>query len=47
VERGIWLKPFGRTVYTAPPLVMRADDLGRIIEAIHDVLVNARAPRAG
>jgi adenosylmethionine-8-amino-7-oxononanoate aminotransferase len=34
VERGIWLKPFGRTVYTTPALVMPPEDLQRIIEAM-------------
>jgi adenosylmethionine-8-amino-7-oxononanoate aminotransferase len=47
VERGIWLKPFGRTVYTTPPLVIGQEDLARVIAAIQDVLTNARAPRAG
>jgi adenosylmethionine-8-amino-7-oxononanoate aminotransferase len=43
VERGIWLKPFGRTVYTTPPLVIGQEDLGRIIAAIQDVLLVCRA----
>jgi adenosylmethionine---8-amino-7-oxononanoate aminotransferase len=38
VARGIWLKPFGRTVYTTPPLVIGPEDLGRIIDTIGAVL---------
>jgi adenosylmethionine-8-amino-7-oxononanoate aminotransferase len=38
VARGVWLKPFGRTVYTTPPLVIGAADLGRIIAAMGEVL---------
>ena len=38
VAQGVWLRPFGRTVYTTPPLVMDPEDLGRIIAAIRSVV---------
>ncbi|MGA2450169.1 MAG: adenosylmethionine--8-amino-7-oxononanoate transaminase [Polyangiaceae bacterium] len=31
VDRGVWLRPFGRVVYTAPPYVITSDELGRVI----------------
>jgi len=34
VERGIWLRPFGRTVYTTPPVTIAPDDLSRVTHAI-------------
>jgi adenosylmethionine-8-amino-7-oxononanoate aminotransferase len=30
VARGVWLRPFGRLLYTMPPLVIEADDLSRL-----------------
>jgi adenosylmethionine-8-amino-7-oxononanoate aminotransferase len=38
VERGVWLRPFGRWVYTMPPFVIEPDDLSRITRAMHEVI---------
>ena len=38
VERGVWIRPFGRLVYTMPPYVIDDDDLDRITGAIRSVL---------
>jgi len=38
VERGVWIRPFGRLVYTMPPFVIDDDDLDRITGAIRSVL---------
>jgi adenosylmethionine---8-amino-7-oxononanoate aminotransferase len=38
VERGVWLRPFGKLIYTMPPFVMEEDDLGKITRAITEVL---------
>jgi len=34
VERGVWLRPFGRLVYLMPPYVIGADDLDRLLTAM-------------
>lgn len=38
VEQGVWIRPFGRLVYTMPPYVCRPDDVRAITRAIHTVL---------
>ena len=38
VDRGAWLRPFGRLVYTMPPYIADDDDLRTITSAIVDVL---------
>ena len=38
VERGVWIRPFGRLVYSMPPFVIESDDLSRITSAIYEVL---------
>jgi adenosylmethionine-8-amino-7-oxononanoate aminotransferase len=36
VDRGVWLRPFGRVVYTAPPYVITRDELAQVISTIRD-----------
>ena len=43
VRHGVWVRPFGDVVYLMPPLVIDAEDLERLIAAIHDVLREAAA----
>ena len=43
VRHGVWVRPFGDVVYLMPPLVIAAQDLERLIGAIHDVLTEAAA----
>jgi adenosylmethionine-8-amino-7-oxononanoate aminotransferase len=38
VERGIWIRPFGKLVYTMPPYVIDAVDLRRITDGIRTVV---------
>jgi adenosylmethionine-8-amino-7-oxononanoate aminotransferase len=45
VQRGVWVRPFGDVVYLMPPLVIGAEDLERLIAAVHDVLTEAAAAR--
>jgi adenosylmethionine---8-amino-7-oxononanoate aminotransferase len=45
VRHGVWVRPFGDVVYLLPPLVIGADDLDRLIAAIHAVLREAASAR--
>jgi adenosylmethionine-8-amino-7-oxononanoate aminotransferase len=38
VERGVWLRPFGRLVYLMPPYIIEAADLQYLTEAVVDVV---------
>ena len=42
VEEGVWIRPFGRLVYTMPPYVTKSDDLGQITGAIQRVVASIR-----
>ncbi|HSG04380.1 MAG TPA: adenosylmethionine--8-amino-7-oxononanoate transaminase [Marinobacterium sp.] len=38
VERGIWVRPFGRNVYLMPPYISSAEDISALTTGIVDVL---------
>jgi adenosylmethionine-8-amino-7-oxononanoate aminotransferase len=38
VEEGVWLRPFGRLVYTMPPYTIAREELAHLTAAIHRVL---------
>ena len=38
VDRGVWVRPFGRLVYVMPPFVISEEDLNTLIQAIVDVV---------
>lgn len=38
VERGVWIRPFGRLVYAMPPYIMTDDDVARLTGAMVDVI---------
>jgi len=38
VDRGVWLRPFGRLVYTMPPYIIMPSDLSKITCAMNDVI---------
>jgi adenosylmethionine---8-amino-7-oxononanoate aminotransferase len=38
VEAGVWLRPFGRIVYLTPAFTIDEDDLGRLTDAVVQVL---------
>ena len=42
VEEGVWIRPFGRLVYTMPPYVIEASDLSQITRAIRRVVETIR-----
>ena len=38
VDRGVWVRPFGRLVYLMPPYIINADDLKSLTTAIQEVV---------
>ena len=38
VERGVWLRPFGRLLYTMPPFVMSPAELRRVLDGMAAVV---------
>ncbi len=38
VERGVWVRPFGRLVYLMPPFIITDDELQRLTAAVVEVL---------
>ncbi|MDI2131808.1 adenosylmethionine--8-amino-7-oxononanoate transaminase [Yinghuangia seranimata] len=45
VERGVWVRPFGKLLYVMPPYVMTAEDLATVTSAMVDVVANVHVPR--
>ena len=43
MRHGVWVRPFGNVVYLMPPLVIGAEDLERLLAAMHAVLAEAEA----
>ena len=37
VEKGVWIRPFGRLIYTMPPYIMEKNDLSTVTQAICSV----------
>ncbi|MEL6816287.1 MAG: adenosylmethionine--8-amino-7-oxononanoate transaminase [Cyanobacteria bacterium J06598_3] len=44
VEKGVWLRPFGRLVYTMPPYIITPDDLSAITTAMYEVVSGLACP---
>uniref|UniRef100_A0A7S3F2E6 Adenosylmethionine-8-amino-7-oxononanoate aminotransferase n=1 Tax=Haptolina ericina TaxID=156174 RepID=A0A7S3F2E6_9EUKA len=38
VERGVWLRPFGRMLYTMPPFVISSAELRRVTDGMRAVV---------
>ncbi|MBN1928066.1 MAG: adenosylmethionine--8-amino-7-oxononanoate transaminase [Chlorobiaceae bacterium] len=38
VERGVWIRPFGRLVYLMPPFIIRDDELSLLAAAAYEVI---------
>jgi len=47
VERGVWIRPFGRLVYLMPPYVIESPDLQRLTGAVINVLQDMHVPADG
>ncbi len=41
VERGVWIRPFGRLIYLMPPYLISAQALSQLTRAIRDALDHA------
>ena len=41
VELGVWLRPFGKLLYTMPPYIIKSDDLAIITKAMETIAVEA------
>ena len=42
IERGVWLRPFGRLVYLMPPYLIEPADLQHLTQAIHQFAQSVR-----
>ena len=40
VERGVWIRPFGKLVYAMPPFIMNSDDVATLTHAMVDVVAS-------
>jgi adenosylmethionine-8-amino-7-oxononanoate aminotransferase len=40
VAQGVWLRPFGRLIYTMPPYIIEPQQLGQITKAIGTVVAS-------
>jgi len=41
LDQGVWLRPFGRLIYTMPPFIATRDDIRRITRAMRDTAQSA------
>lgn len=41
IERGVWVRPLGRSIYLCPPLVATDEDLAVLTEAVRDVVLSS------
>jgi len=37
-ERGVWLRPFGKLVYTMPPFIIESKELSKITKVMHELV---------
>ncbi|MFC1494852.1 adenosylmethionine--8-amino-7-oxononanoate transaminase [Thermodesulfobacteriota bacterium] len=40
VNRGVWLRPFGKLIYTMPPYIITNDEIHQITQAVSDIVGN-------
>ncbi len=41
VDRGVWIRPFGRLVYIMPPYIIKPEELSRLTGAMYQVLAES------
>jgi adenosylmethionine-8-amino-7-oxononanoate aminotransferase len=39
IERGVWIRPFGRLVYIMPPFIIEPEDLSKLTRAVAEVVM--------
>lgn len=44
VERGVWVRPFGRLIYIMPPYIIESEQLSRVTTAMYEVAGMVPAP---
>ncbi|MDT8375512.1 MAG: adenosylmethionine--8-amino-7-oxononanoate transaminase [Mariprofundaceae bacterium] len=44
IEQGVWLRPFGKLIYTMPPYIITAEQLSGVTSAIYKVAALSSAP---
>ncbi|MEL0576920.1 adenosylmethionine--8-amino-7-oxononanoate transaminase [Pectobacterium punjabense] len=42
VERGVWIRPFGRLIYLMPPFIIQPDELRKLTDAVYAAVHNAQ-----
>ena len=47
VDRGVWIRPFGKLVYLMPPYIIGEHELGSLTDAIVQVIGSMPAQGAG
>ncbi len=47
VDRGVWIRPFGKLVYLMPPFIIDQHQLGSLTIAINEVIGSMTARGAG
>ncbi|MGL5406923.1 MAG: adenosylmethionine--8-amino-7-oxononanoate transaminase [Propionibacteriaceae bacterium] len=45
IDAGVWLRPFGKLVYTLPPYICSDEELDQIAAGIHAVVAHHQEPR--
>ena len=43
VDKGVWIRPFGRLVYVMPPYIINDDELGRLLSGMTEAVAEELA----
>jgi adenosylmethionine-8-amino-7-oxononanoate aminotransferase len=42
VDKGVWIRPFGKLIYLMPPYIIEADELSMLCDAIFEVVKHGK-----